>query len=134
MRKIKIKTSQRCEAIEISTHLRNYIREISADSGMLTVHCPHTTAGITVNENADPDVRKDMLNFLGQHIPQDRSFTHAEGNSDAHIKSTFVNCSQALIIEDGKIQLGQWQGIFFMEFDGPREREVWLKFMPNRKG
>jgi secondary thiamine-phosphate synthase enzyme len=133
MRRIQIKTTQRCEAVDITTTLKNYVHDLYADSGILTVHCPHTTAGITVNENADPNVMKDVVAFLGKTIPKDAGFSHAEGNSDAHIKASLLNSSQAFIVEDGKIQLGQWQGIYFMEMDGPRDREVWLKFMEERQ-
>jgi len=133
MQKLSIRTNRRCDIIDITTAIKNYLVEIKAHTGLLSVHCPHTTAGITINENADPDVRKDLLKYLGQAVPENDGYAHSEGNSDAHIKSTLVNCSQILIVEDGKLMLGQWQGVFFMEFDGPREREVWLKYLPDGK-
>jgi secondary thiamine-phosphate synthase enzyme len=129
MRKLSIKTRQRCDVIDITPIVRNYLHEVYADTGLLTVFCPHTTAGITVNENADPDVRKDLSSFLERTVPQNDGYAHSEGNSDAHIKSTLINSSQILIVEGGKLLLGQWQGVFFMEFDGPRDREIWLHFM-----
>jgi secondary thiamine-phosphate synthase enzyme len=129
MRKLPIKTRQRCEAIDITSTIRNYLHEVYADTGLLTVFCPHTTAGITINENADPDVRQDLLDFLEQAVPEDNDYAHSEGNSDAHIKSTLMKSSHILIVEGGKLMLGQWQGVFFMEFDGPRHREIWLHFM-----
>jgi len=95
------------------------------------VFSPHTTAGITVNENADPDVKTDITTFLNKIVPQSPSFQHAEGNSDSHIKGSLVNFSQTFIVENGQIQLGTWQSVFFMEFDGPRSREVWLQFAGN---
>ncbi len=94
------------------------------------VYSPHTTAAVSVNENADPAVKKDLLFFLKKTIPADANFQHSEGNSDAHIKGSLVNFSQTFIIENNRIMLGTWQGIFFLEFDGPRSREVWVKFIP----
>jgi secondary thiamine-phosphate synthase enzyme len=129
MKKMHLRTNRRCEAIDITPIIKNYLIEIYADTGLLAVYCPHTTAGITINENADPDVRRDMLDFLERSVPEDDNYAHAEGNSDAHIKSTLVNSSQILIVEAGKLLLGQWQGVFFMEFDGPRDREFWVHFM-----
>jgi secondary thiamine-phosphate synthase enzyme len=130
---MRIRTNQRCDAIDITPIIKNYLIEIYADTGLLAVHCPHTTAGITINENADPDVRHDLLDFLEQTAPEDGDYAHSEGNSDAHIKSTLVNSSQILIVEAGKLMLGQWQAVFFMEFDGPRDREFWLHFMTDIK-
>jgi secondary thiamine-phosphate synthase enzyme len=131
MRKIPIKTSQRTESVDITAIIRNYLHDIYADTGVLIVFCPHTTAGITINENADPDVRKDLTSFLDRTIPREAAYAHSEGNSDAHIKSTLTNSSQVLIVESGKLMLGQWQGVFFMEFDGPRQREIWLHYTAN---
>ena len=127
MHKISIKSSQRTEIIDITGQVQAVIQQKNISSGLAVVYCPHTTAGISVNENADPDVKTDMNYFLNKLIPQDQAFEHSEGNSDAHIKSSLINSSQTFIIEEGKIQLGTWQGIFFMEFDGPRDREFWVK-------
>ncbi|MDP8264070.1 MAG: secondary thiamine-phosphate synthase enzyme YjbQ [Candidatus Aceula lacicola] len=129
---IKISTHTRNQIIDITSQLQKYISQNNFQSGLLTVFSPHTTAGITVNENADPDVKNDIVSFLQKTIPQNNQFAHAEGNSDAHIKGSLVNFSQNFIIENKQIQLGTWQGIFFMEFDGPRSREVWLKFLPDK--
>jgi len=129
MDKISISTTSRAQIIDITPKVQNYINKNSFSSGIITVYSPHTTAAITVNENADPDVKKDMNSFLKELVPQDNNFSHTEGNSDAHIKGSLTNFSQTFIVEDGKLQLGTWQGIFFMEFDGPRNREVWLKFI-----
>jgi secondary thiamine-phosphate synthase enzyme len=129
MKKINVKTSARNQIIDITNEVKNYISETKTISGIITIYSPHTTAGISVNENADPDVKTDMLEFLKKLIPQHQSFQHIEGNSDAHIKGSLLNFSQTFIIENSCIQLGTWQGIFFMEFDGPRNREVWLKII-----
>jgi len=129
---IKISTRDRNQIVDITSQLQKYISQNNFRSGVLTVFSPHTTAGITVNENADPDVKSDIVSFLQKMIPQNNNFAHAEGNSDAHIKGSLVNFSQNFIVENEQIQLGTWQGIFFMEFDGPRSREVWLKFLPDK--
>lgn len=128
MRKYSIRTRQRSDIVDITPLVRTYLQEVRAGSGHLTVFCPHTTAGITVNENADPDVRRDLTAFLERTIPPDVRYAHSEGNSDAHIKSTLTNSSQSLIIENGEVMLGTWQGVFFMEYDGPRSREIWMQF------
>jgi secondary thiamine-phosphate synthase enzyme len=98
--------------------------------GVLHVFCPHTTAGLAVNENWDPDVKRDMLLTLNEEIaPPDKRHRHAEGNSPAHIKASLMGASLAVFVEEGKVLLGRWQGIYLAEFDGPRRRQIWLKFM-----
>jgi len=129
MKSIPISSSRREEIIDITPHVKEFIKEENAQDGLICVFSPHTTAGITVNENADPDVKKDILQYLNKSIPQDFGFSHMEGNSDSHIKGSFMNFSQTFIIESGQLQLGTWQGIYFCEFDGPRNREVWLKII-----
>jgi secondary thiamine-phosphate synthase enzyme len=95
---------------------------------MLIVYVPHTTAAVTINENADPDVKHDMLLKLSQMIPKDQAgYKHAEGNSDSHVKTALVGNNVTVLIENGRLQLGQWQGIYFCEFDGPRERQMYIK-------
>ena len=130
MRRISVSTSVRLEAKDITSLIKSYLHEIYAESGLVIIFSPHTTAGIMLNENADPAVRKDILDHLSRSIPKDAGFSHAEGNSDAHIKAALTGPSLSLMVEGGKLLLGQWQGIFLMEFDGPREREVWIKFLP----
>ena len=129
MHKINISTRKPKEIVDITPQIQDYITAEKLNSGIVLVYSPHTTAAITVNENADPDVKRDLSSFLDKTIPKDSSFRHAEGNSDAHIKGSLLNFSQAFIVEEGSLQLGTWQGIFFMEFDGPRERNVWVKFL-----
>jgi secondary thiamine-phosphate synthase enzyme len=128
MDKLTIHTHHRTEVIDITPEVCEFVRK-NGGSGIVTIHSPHTTAGLTVNENADPDVKADMTAFLNATVPRDYPFQHDEGNSDAHIKGTLVNFSLSLIVEKGELMLGTWQGIYFMEFDGPRTREVWLKFV-----
>jgi len=129
---IPVQTHRRQEIIDLTPSIHKALAQLKAASGILLVYSPHTTAGITVNENADPSVKADITRHLNKLVPEDASFTHSEGNADAHIKGTLVNFSQSFIVEDGKVQLGTWQGIFFMEFDGPRRREVWVTFTPGQ--
>lgn len=129
MTTLSITTHSRQDIVDITPKIQEAITQQGIQSGIAVIYCPHTTAGITVNENADPDVKKDMTAFLNKLIPQNYPFRHMEGNSDAHIKGSLVNASQSFIVENGKLQLGTWQGVFFMEFDGPRERKVWVKLI-----
>ncbi len=126
---IRIKTQTREEIVDITATLQDIVKKEHWQSGILTLYSPHTTAALSVNENADPDVKRDLLSFLKGTIPPSPDFKHREGNSDAHIKGALINFSQTFLIENSRIQLGTWQGIFFMEFDGPRSREIWVKFI-----
>ena len=120
---ITIKSSSREEMIDITSRVEEFIPDKS--SGICVVFVQHTTCGVTVNENADPDVQTDMLGFLRRLIPQyTPEFKHAEENSDAHIKSSLVGASVTIPFEDGRLMLGRWQGVYLCEFDGPRERKV----------
>lgn len=132
MERIKVITSARNEMVDILNQAQTALDKLAGESnsGVLIVYCPHTTAAITVNENYDPDVKCDILAKLETDIPKDGDYRHAEGNSDSHVKSSLVGVSETLIVEDGRIQLGRWQGLMFSEFDGPRTREVWLTFIP----
>lgn len=132
MHKLKISTKQREQIIDITSGVQRYITGSKYVSGVVVVYSPHTTAAITVNENADPAVKTDISNFLNSTVPQNYGFSHLEGNADAHIKGSLINFSQTFIIESGRLQLGTWQGIYFMEFDGPRSREVWLQFITSK--
>lgn len=123
-----IKTREQNQFVDITGRVRDCVRAAGVRQGICVVYCPHTTAAITVNENADPDVVHDMLSWLSRAVPRRQTeFRHAEGNSDAHIKSSLVGTSATLIIEDGDIVLGRWQGVFFCEFDGPRTRQVHVR-------
>lgn len=130
MQRITVRSHQRSEWINITSQVEQAVKASGVEHGLCLVHVPHTTAGVTVNENADPDVPADLIRFLNADIPQDWNFRHREGNSDAHLKSSLMGCSTSLIVEGGRLQLGTWQGIYFCEFDGPREREVWIKVIP----
>ncbi len=124
MKIITVKTSAPEEFVDITTQVRNAIRNSEIKKGMGLVYVPHTTAGITVNENADPDVKEDLLAALKKMVPDSLPWRHAEGNAPAHVKASLVGSSVHIIIEDGDLELGTWQGIFFCEFDGPRDRTV----------
>lgn len=113
----------------ITRQLQNLVREEGWQSGALLVYCPHTTAGLTINENADPDVQRDMTAFLNELVPQRGDFRHMEGNSDAHIKTSLFGPQVMVIVEGGELRLGTWQGIYFCEWDGPRTREIWVQFL-----
>ncbi|RKY12348.1 MAG: YjbQ family protein [Planctomycetota bacterium] len=118
-------SKRRCEMIDITGKVVGLIRASGIGSGEAVVYCPHTTAAITINENADPSVAHDMLLTLEELIPQRRQgYRHAEGNSDAHTKSSLIGCSEQILIRDAQAVLGTWQGIYFCEFDGPRSRKV----------
>ena len=113
----------------VTAQVREVIRESRVQSGIAVVYCPHTTAGITINENADPDVQHDLLLGLRKAFPEQAAFRHAEGNSTAHLKSSCVGASQLVLIENGRPLLGTWQGVYFCEFDGPRTRRFQVKVL-----
>jgi secondary thiamine-phosphate synthase enzyme len=120
-----VSTKRRCEFIDITDKIEKILADSDVSDGTVTVYCPHTTAAITINENADPDVVHDILLMLSELVPHSHSgYQHSEGNSDAHIKSSIVGCSKTIPVTSGKMQLGTWQAIFFCEFDGPRTRQV----------
>lgn len=126
---LEIKTTQQTELIDITGAVQNLVNRFGPTDGACMVYVPHTTAGITINENADPTVRQDILMILNQVIPADAPYRHAEGNSPAHIKATLTGTTATVPIESGRLVLGTWQGIFFCEFDGPRRRQVKVKFL-----
>jgi secondary thiamine-phosphate synthase enzyme len=121
---IAVKTQSRTELVDITGQVRDAVREAGLRDGVCMVYVPHTTAAVTINENADPTVKGDILKVLNKVIPWDDDYRHLEGNSAAHIKSTLVGASELVAVVGGKLQLGTWQGIFFCEFDGPRRRKV----------
>jgi secondary thiamine-phosphate synthase enzyme len=130
-----VKTPQREILIEITSEIRKIVRNSSVNEGFCRVFVPHTTAGITINENADPSVRKDVTNYLSKLVPKGGSlgysFKHMEGNSDAHIKSSLTGTSIEILIHNGNLMLGTWQGIMFAEYDGPRNRKVFVQVEGN---
>ena len=125
--RITVRTTSRNQFIDITEEVRNAIRKSGVKSGIAVVYVPHTTAGITINEGADPSVRADIINYLNDYVPENRPYRHLEGNSDSHIKASLIGSSINLIVENGDIVLGTWQSVFFCEFDGPRTRTVLVK-------
>ncbi len=126
---LQIKTSKREELINITGKISETIKKVGTENGICLVYTPHTTAAITINENADPDVCTDMISGLERISPLDKNYRHMEGNSDAHIKSSLIGTSQTLIIKNRELKLGTWQGVYFCEFDGPRNRQAWVKII-----
>jgi secondary thiamine-phosphate synthase enzyme len=122
-----LSTSSRNQLIDITEIASSYVRRTGVKSGICLIYTPHTTAAITVNENADPSVRSDIIRKLADLFPQNDNYDHSEGNSDAHLKSSVLGCSQTLVIENGSLLLGTWQGIYFCEFDGKRSRKFYVK-------
>jgi secondary thiamine-phosphate synthase enzyme len=130
MKQVDVKTHEREELLDITSIVQKTVTESGHKSGAVICFVPHTTAGITINENADPDVKRDILHKLHKEIPQREEYHHAEGNSDAHIKASLMGFSLQVLFEDGRLVLGTWQGIYFCEFDGPRTRHLILRVFP----
>ncbi len=128
VRYINVKSRSRIEFIDVSGMIQEAVKEAGVKDGICYIYVPHTTAGITINEGADPSVQRDILNTLNRLVPKDLNYFHREGNADAHIKSTLVGTSVHVIVEEGKLLLGTWQSVFFCEFDGPRHRRIAVKF------
>ena len=127
MHKFNIKTQQRDQMVEITSQVQRIVDAIELQAGHILVYIPHTTAGVTINENADADVVHDTLKRLDKMVPWREPFDrHAEGNSASHIKASMMGSSATLIVREGRLQLGTWQGVWFCEFDGPRTRSVWV--------
>ncbi len=132
MQTISIKTNRRNEMVDVTDRVSEFVRASGIQKGLAVIYVPHTTAGITINENADPSVVHDILLTLNQLVPPDHpGYRHNEGNSDAHVKAGLIGCSVTVIIENGDLHLGNWQGIYFCEFDGPRNRKLWIRFSPD---
>ncbi len=127
---VTISTSRRVEFQDITSAVKDFLREAQASDGIVFLFVPHTTAGLTVNEGADPAVVNDLAAQLEKMVPRVGGYRHAEGNSDAHIKASLIGSSLHLPVKDGKILLGFWQAIFFAEFDGPRERRFYMQLLP----
>ncbi len=127
MELFSVKTGAREELVDITPQVQNAVGKIASETGVCYIYTPHTTAAITINENADPSVRRDIIKGLHSLGLDDIKYSHLEGNSPAHIKSSLFGASEIVFIENGRLQLGTWQGIFFCEFDGPRSRKVFVK-------
>ncbi len=130
IKRLELQTSARIQLVDITAQVKGILRNEKISSGILVVYVPHTTCGVTINENADPAVKEDITALLEKVIPADGNYRHAEGNSDAHIKASLMGASLSVIVESGALILGTWQGIFLAEFDGPRKRSVLIKVLP----
>jgi secondary thiamine-phosphate synthase enzyme len=131
MREIKVISNKRCEMIDITSDVQKIIKKEDIKNGLAIIYVPHTTAGITINEGADPSVQRDIIENLKKIIPESGDYHHLEGNSDAHIKASLIGSSVTVIIENNRLVLGTWQHIFFFEGDGPRNRKVFLELIKN---
>jgi secondary thiamine-phosphate synthase enzyme len=129
VRYINVRSKSRNEFIDITEMVQEVVKEAGTTKGICYLYVPHTTAGITINEGADPSVQRDIINALSRLVPHEMNYFHREGNADAHIKTTLVGSSLNVIVEEGKLLLGTWQSIFFCEFDGPRHRRIAIKFI-----
>ncbi len=129
METINISTRTRTEFVDITDKVAEIVCKSKIKDGLCAVFCPHTTAGLTINENADPDVQADIINSLNKLIPHSGNYSHTEGNADAHIKASLMGSSVNVIIDKGELALGTWQGIFLCEFDGPRQRKVFVEVL-----
>lgn len=127
MKTLSVRTSNRVELLDITHLIERVVSDSGVESGLCTVYVPHTTAAVTINENADPSVKSDIVKELNKIVPFDDSYSHLEGNAAAHIKSSLVGASETIVVDGGKLVLGTWQGICFCEFDGPRNRKVMVK-------
>jgi len=129
MKTLRIKSARRTQFLDITHEVEQSVRESGTKTGLCYIYVPHTTAGITINEHADPDVASDVEAIFDRLIPQKGPYQHAEGNTDSHMKTILTGTSQTIFIENGKLALGTWQGIFLCEFDGPRQRTVFVKIV-----
>ncbi len=127
LKKFSVSSREKSQLIDITSQVCKCIDDSGVSEGIAVIHIPHTTGGITINENADPDVKHDINSFMKKLVPAHADFRHIEGNSDGHIKSSLFGCSMTIIIENGRPLLGTWQNIYFCEFDGPRNRQVLVK-------
>jgi secondary thiamine-phosphate synthase enzyme len=126
---LSVKTGNKTELIDITGQVQEAVRSSSVTEGLCMVYVPHTTAAVTINESADPSVRRDILMVLNQIVPWKADYRHLEGNSPAHVKTSLVGSSELIAVEKGRLVLGTWQGIFFCEFDGPRSRKVHVRMI-----
>ncbi len=129
IKQLRVKTNSRTELVDITQGVQRLVSESGVRSGICTLHVPHTTAGVTINENSDPNVGRDILKELNKVIPFDDNYGHTEGNSAAHIKSSLIGVTKSILVDEGRLVLGTWQALFFCEFDGPRERRVYVKMV-----
>jgi secondary thiamine-phosphate synthase enzyme len=129
METLRVKTERKTQLLDVTGLVEQAVKASGAASGVCYVYVPHTTAGVTINEHADPDVATDLEAVFDRLVPRSGPYRHSEGNSDSHAKATMVGSSQTIFVEDGRLALGRWQGVFLCEFDGPRERRIYVKIV-----
>jgi secondary thiamine-phosphate synthase enzyme len=129
MEVLRVKTGRRTQFVDVTEEVKRAVAASGVVSGVCYLYVPHTTAGVTINEHFDPDVATDLEGVFERFVPRSGPYRHAEGNTDSHAKAVLTATSQAIFVEEGKLVLGQWQGVFFCEFDGPRERKLWVKIL-----
>ena len=127
MEVLKVRTDRRTQLVDVTEMVRRAAEKSGAAAGICYVYVPHTTAGVIINEHFDPDVAADLEGVFDKLVPGSGAYRHGEGNSDSHAKAALVGTSQMIFVQEGKLALGKWQGVFFCEFDGPRERKMWVK-------
>jgi secondary thiamine-phosphate synthase enzyme len=128
--RVELHTRGRTEFVDVTGHVNDAVRSSGVAEGVAVVYCPHTTAGVTVNEHADPDVMRDIQDWLDDAVPRGRGWRHAEGNADGHVKAALIGSSVTIPLSGGRLALGTWQGVFFCEFDGPRTRHLEVRVLP----
>lgn len=126
---LRVRTDRRTQLLDVTTEVQSVVAKSGVQQGVCHVYVPHTTAGVTINEHADPDVASDVEGIMDQLVPHKGPYRHAEGNSDSHVKTILTGTSQVIFVENGRLLLGRWQGIFFCEYDGPRERTMQVKIV-----
>jgi secondary thiamine-phosphate synthase enzyme len=131
MKLLQVKTARRTQLVDVTDQVRRAVEAVGVTTGLCYVFVPHTTAGVMINEHFDPDVATDLEAVFDKLVPRAGGYRHAEGNSDSHAKAVLTGSSQMIFVENGKLALGRWQGIFFCEFDGPRERTIWVRIVQN---
>jgi secondary thiamine-phosphate synthase enzyme len=129
MEVLRVKTGRRTQLVDVTEQVERAVAAAGVVSGVCYLYVPHTTAGVMINEHFDPDVATDLEGVFERLVPRSASYRHSEGNSDSHAKAALTGTSQMILVEQGKLVLGQWQGVFFCEFDGPRERKMWVRVM-----
>ena len=133
MEVLRVKTVRRTQLVDVTDLVEKAVAKAAVASGLCHVFVPHTTAGVIINEHFDPDVATDLEGVFERLVPRSGPYRHAEGNSDSHAKAVLTGASQVIFVEKGKLVLGQWQGVFFCEFDGPRERKIWVKVIEDTR-
>jgi secondary thiamine-phosphate synthase enzyme len=129
MEVLRVKTERRTQLVDVTREVERAVEKAGVSAGICCIYVPHTTAGVMINEHFDPDVATDLEGVFERMVPKSGPYRHSEGNSDSHAKAALAGTSQMIFVEDGKLALGRWQGVFFCEFDGPRDRRLWIKVL-----